>query len=181
MAYSNTIFVTNLFDMPHFVRDLEPARLVSIIQAELQPDRPNELAEHAHHRVEVHDIIEDQPFSVLIQDTHVQALIDFIHQWDPRDGALMTHCYAGVSRSTAAALIAAFMKTTDALGSARALRVAAPYAQPNRRVIALADHALGCEGELIAAVKEMGPATESVVEAPLTVLRIGDPLPRTLD
>jgi predicted protein tyrosine phosphatase len=181
MAHSNTIFVTSLYDMPHFVRELEPARLVSIIQPELQPDRPSELTEHAHHRVEVHDITADQPFSVHIQDDHVQALIEFINQWDPVEGALMTHCYAGVSRSTAAALIAAFMKTADALGSAWALRAAAPYAQPNRRVIALADHALGCDGELIAAREEMGPATETVAEAPLTVLRIGKDLPGPID
>jgi predicted protein tyrosine phosphatase len=172
VLHANTIFVTNLFDMPHFVRELKPARLVSIIQPELQPDRPSELVEYAHHRVEVHDITEDQPYSVLIQEPHVETLVEFIESWDPSIGALMTHCYAGVSRSTAAALIAAYIKTSDAEWSATALRAAAPYAQPNRRVIALADTVLGCDGELVAAREAMGNATHSVVEAPLTVLRI---------
>lgn len=174
MTHRNTIFVTNLFDMPKLVRELEPARLISIIQPELQPDRPSELIEHAHHRVEVHDITQDEPYSVLIQEEHLQSMVEFIDLWDPNQGALMTHCYAGISRSTATALIAAYMKTNDALGSARALRVAAPYAQPNRRVIALADRVLGCNGALIAAREDIGTASEFVAEAPLTVLRIGD-------
>ena len=103
----------------------------------------------------------------------VESLIDFLEGWDPAEGALLTHCYAGVSRSTAAALIAATIKTGDPEWSARRLRVAAPHALPNRRIVALADEALGLSGSLIRACQAMGSSTVSVAEGPLTVLRIG--------
>ena len=59
-------------------------------------------------------------------------LIDFLDTWDG-EAALLIHCLAGVSRSTAAALIAHVLKTGDPRKSATALRKASPYAWPNRR------------------------------------------------
>ena len=123
--HPRTIFVTSLFDMPHFVRELTPARVVSIIQAELQPERPRELAESRHLRVQVHDISEHRDDHILPDRVHVETLIDFVSDWNPDEGALLTHCYAGVSRSTAAALIAAAIKTGDAHWSAMRLRACA--------------------------------------------------------
>ena len=173
MIHPHTIFVTSLFDMPHYVRELEPARLISIIQPELQPDRPPELIEAAHLRVGVHDISEHQAYHILPGSEEVATLIDFIHSWNPHEGALLAHCYAGVSRSTATALIAATMKTSDPHWAALRLRAAAPHAAPNSRIIALADDLLGLQGSLIDACQSMGESA-GVVEGPLTVLRIGD-------
>ena len=171
MPHPNTIFVTSLFDMPHYVRELEPARLVSIIQPELQPVRPAEFTEDAHLRVAVHDITEPEFDGVLIEEAHVRQLIAFIEAWDAAEGALLTHCYAGISRSTAAALIACYVKTGDGETSAAALRTAAPHAAPNRRIISLADAVLGCAGALSDARERMGAPSLAIVEAPLTTLR----------
>jgi predicted protein tyrosine phosphatase len=172
--HPRTIFVTSLFDMPHFVRELTPARVVSIIQPELQPPRPEELPEPAHLRVGVHDISEHRDDHILPGQRDIEALVDFVHGWNPDDGALLTHCYAGVSRSTAAALIAATMKTGDAHWSAIRLRAAAPHAYPNRRIIALADDILGLHGLLIDACEAMGSSSPVGEVGPLTVLRIGE-------
>ncbi len=171
MAHPNTIFVTSLFDMPHYVRELEPARLVSIIQPELQPARPAEVTRDAHLRVAVHDIAEPEFDCVLIEEAHVRQLIGFIEAWDAAEGALLTHCYAGISRSTAVALIACYVKTGDGETSAVTLRTAAPHAAPNRRIISLADTVLGCAGALIDARERMGAPLPAIVEAPLTTLR----------
>ncbi|MGE0624106.1 MAG: tyrosine phosphatase family protein [Pseudomonadales bacterium] len=171
-THPHTIFVTSLFEMPRFVRELAPVRVLSIIQPELQPERPRELEEARHLRVAVHDISEHSPDQILAARRDVETLIDFAQSWDPAEGAFLAHCYAGVSRSTAAALIAATMKTGDPHWSARQLRAAAPHAQPNRRIIALADEVLALDGELIRARESMGQAM-SVFEGPLTVLRIG--------
>lgn len=169
--HPHTIFVTSLFEMPHFVRELTPARVVSIIQPEFQPERPPTLGEAAHLRVAVHDISDYRPDQILAARRDVESLIGFVEGWDPADGAFLAHCYAGVSRSTAAALIAATIKTADPHWSALHLRAAAPHAQPNRRIIALADEILGLDGALVSARESMGEAT-SVFEGPLTVLRI---------
>ena len=170
--HPHTIFVTSLFDMPHYVEELSPTRVVSIIQPELQPERPEGLAERAHLRVGVHDISEHTPDSILAGVRDVEELIDFIDAWDPAEGALLAHCYAGVSRSTATALIAAAMKTDDPAWSATRLRAAAPHAIPNRRIIELADAVLGLGGSLLEAREAMGAPSVSPEEAAITVLRI---------
>ncbi len=84
-------------------------------------------------------------------------LIESLRATEP-DARVLFHCIAGISRSTAAALIAL---TLDADGreqeAARQLRLAAPHAHPNRRIIALADEILRRDGRLIAAREAMGP------------------------
>jgi predicted protein tyrosine phosphatase len=164
------IYVTNLFDLPMHVRALRPGYLVSIIQPEFQPDTPAEITPARHHRVDVHDISEPRPGSIVPGHEHITSLVDFLTEW-PLDQSLMVHCYAGVSRSTAAALIGHFIKTGDEHASASALRAAAPHALPNRRIIALADDILGCGGRLVAAREAMGHG-ESVVEGPLVTLSL---------
>ncbi|MGD8828998.1 MAG: hypothetical protein PVF57_00200 [Pseudomonadales bacterium] len=178
LSHPQTIFVTNLFDMPHYVRELAPVRVISIIQPEFQPDRPASLAATHHLRLGVHDISERLPDQILADHADIERLIAFLQDWDPGEGALLTHCYAGVSRSTATALIAATIKTGDPVGSARRLRTAAPHAQPNRRIVVLADEILGLAGALIAARDAMG-AHQNVAEGPLTVLRLVDALSST--
>jgi predicted protein tyrosine phosphatase len=171
--HPHTIFVTNLFDMPHYVGELVPTHVVSIIQPELQPARPEQLPESGHLRVGVHDISEQQEDQILAAYQDIETLVRFIDTWNPSDGAFLTHCYAGVSRSTATALIAASIKTGDPEWSALRLRAAAPHAYPNRRIIALADEVLGLRGRLLDACEAMG-SSSPVVEGPLTVLRIGE-------
>ena len=166
-----SIYVTSLFEMPHYVRTLRPSHLISIIQPEYQPDTPPEIASANHHRVQVHDISEPAAGSIAPEASHVRDLVDFVHGWQA-DAPLLVHCYAGVSRSTAAALIAHVMKTGNALDSALALRRAAPHAIPNALIIALADDILGLDGGLIEARLAMGESTYAeqapLVELPVT-------------
>ena len=164
------IYVTNLFDLSDHVRAVGPGYLVSIIQPVYQPETPPEINPQRHLRVAVDDISEPSADFIMPGHGHIEELIDYLHDW-PGDEALMTHCYAGVSRSTAVALIAHFMKEGNEHESARALREAAPHAWPNRRIISLADDILGCGGRLIEARESMGPSVP-VVEAPLVELSL---------
>ena len=150
-----TIYVTSLFEMPHYVRILQPSHLISIIQPEFQPDTPPEIDPAHHLRVQVHDISEPADGFIPPGDSHIRELIDFLHRWQT-DTPLLVHCYAGISRSTAAALIARVVKTGDALDAALALRRAAPHAKPNALIVALADDILGLGGCLIEARRAMG-------------------------
>ena len=170
--HPHTIFVTSLADMPHYVDELSPARVVSIIQPELQPARPRSLEPQAHLRIGVHDISSHTPDGILPGIRDVEALVEFLDGWDPERGALLSHCYAGVSRSTAAGLIAAVMKTGDPTWSALRLRSAAPHAIPNPRIIELADQILGLAGTLVEARAMMGAPSVSPEEARIAVLRI---------
>ena len=85
----------------------------------------------------------------------MRVLIDFLRDWRVQ-APLLVHCYAGVSRSTATALIARVVKTNDPYQAAMALRQAAPHARPNSLMIELADDILGLDGSLIEAKQAMG-------------------------
>lgn len=152
-----TIYVSSLADMPYLVPQLGVRDLVSIIQPNAQPPTPAGINSARHHRCPVHDIVEARPGQVLPEAGHIAELIGFLRTWDG-EAPLLIHCHAGVSRSTAVALIAHVLQTGDPLRSATALRKASPYAWPNRRIVALADSFLGLDGGLIAARESMGPA-----------------------
>ncbi len=149
------VFVTSLFDMPHYVRTLGPSHLVSVIQPELQPDTPAEIIRENHLRIQVDDISESMDGLIRPGEEHIRTLIEFLHDWQMA-APLLVHCYAGISRSTATALIAHVVKKSDPEGAAIALRKAAPHARPNTLMIALADDILGLGGQLIEAKQSMG-------------------------
>jgi len=90
-------------------------------------------------------------------DEHVSKLIAFVRGWD-RAAPLVMHCYAGISRSTAAAYVAAcaLNPQRDERAIARKLRLASPTATPNFRIVALADRALARAGRMTTAIEEIG-------------------------
>ena len=113
------------------------------------------------------DIADDQPGLVAPRRDHVAELLAFVA--DRQAGAsLLIHCWAGVSRSTAAAYIAACLR--DGPGQemvlAERLRHAAPFATPNRRLIALADEMMGRDGAMIAAIEAIGQGVECTLGEP---------------
>ena len=86
------------------------------------------------------------------------GLIAFVRAWPHEEAPLLIHCMAGISRSMAAALIALVTKAGGReMEAAGQIRRAAPHAYPNRRMIALADGLLACEGRLVEAREAMGP------------------------
>jgi predicted protein tyrosine phosphatase len=88
---------------------------------------------------------------------HVVKLIEFVRGWD-RAAPLVMHCYAGISRSTAAAYVTAcaLNPERDELAIALALRRVSRTATPNLRLVALADQALGRDGRMNAAIEQIG-------------------------
>jgi predicted protein tyrosine phosphatase len=89
-----------------------------------------------------------------------------VRGWD-RGSPLVVHCFAGISRSTAAAFVSvcALNPDREELAVARALRDASSTACPNLRIVALADAVLGRGGRMVAAIDAIGRggyATEGV-------------------
>lgn len=91
------------------------------------------------------------------QESHVRQIIDFAQQWNTA-APLLIHCWMGVSRSPAAAMIASltiFPDDDDEALAAR-LRKASPFATPNIRLVQIADDVLGRKGRFADAVKMLG-------------------------
>ncbi|MDK1025547.1 MAG: dual specificity protein phosphatase family protein [Gammaproteobacteria bacterium] len=166
------IHICSLFDMHHYARTLRPGFLVSAIQPEFQPETPPEVTTARHHRMAVHDITSPAFGSIHTQHEHMENLISFLKAWSTSNESLLIHCYAGISRSTAVALLALCIKKQCAeLDAALALRTAAPHAKPNQLIISLADEILILNGRLIAALEAMGSGTPAS-EGPLVSLSI---------
>ena len=168
------IYVCNLHEMPTHAGVLRPSHLISLVTSVEQPPTPDGILIERHLRLEIDDISEPLPGAVLPERHHVESLIEFIDIWAHDDAPLLVHCVAGISRSMASALIALVLKAGGREEeAARRLRAAAPHAQPNRRIIGLADEILGLEGRLIAAREAMGPA-ELLMHGPLVRLPLLD-------
>jgi len=131
----------------HFVSLIDPDEIDTF----LQPPR------HTRHRLQLvfHDLddIEIQlPKYAKYkapEKRHVEALIDFGRSMAPLDDwGLLTHCEAGISRSSAAAitmLAAAGYPPQLAFGL---VRRACPQMLPNRRILRMADGILNTNGHL---------------------------------
>lgn len=119
--------------------------------------RPDAIAPDRHLLVGVSDIVSPTAGYTHPEEGHVAAMLAFFAAWD-REAPLLMHCYAGVSRSTAAAYVGACALRPDRSEEevAAALRSASPTATPNARIVALADALLGRQGRMAAAIARLG-------------------------
>jgi predicted protein tyrosine phosphatase len=119
--------------------------------------RPDCISSENHLLLGMDDITAPLEGYIAPADEHVASLLTFVRRWD-RAAPLVLHCYAGISRSTAAAFVTAcaLNPTRDERRIARSLRLASPTATPNIRIVALGDKALARSGRMTAAIEAIG-------------------------
>ena len=144
--------------------------LVTLLSPGTEVERPTGILPERHLYLAVSDIVEPMPGHVLPDAAHLDEFLGFVHAWD-RAAPMLIHCFAGVSRSTAAAYIAAcaLAPKRDEFAIARSLRVASPTASPNARLVALADDALGRRGRMSEAIAAIGRGRECSEGEPFTL------------
>jgi predicted protein tyrosine phosphatase len=100
-------------------------------------------------------------------EAHVQTLLDFVQQWD-RMHPIVIHCWAGISRSTAAAFITAcaLFPHQDELRIARRLRQASASATPNPVLVSAADQILKRQGRMVSAIQSIGRGADAFEGTP---------------
>lgn len=151
------LHVCSLRLIPDTVRETGARSLLTLINVGTPVERPADIAGDRHLFIGVSDIVDPTDGHIHPAEEHVQQVLDFAARWDRREPVIV-HCYAGVSRSTAAAFIIACALAPERPEAeiARAIRDASPTATPNRRLVAIADRMLGREGRMVAAVEAIG-------------------------
>jgi predicted protein tyrosine phosphatase len=141
--------------------------LVSLINLGTPVPRPEAISAENHLFIGINDITEAQEGMVLPDELHVRQLIAFAATWD-RASPMVIHCFAGISRSTAAAVttLALLAPGRDERDIALSLRAASPTATPNARIVALADRLLGRDGRLIEAIAGIGRGVDAMESVP---------------
>lgn len=156
------IIVTNLRDSHSALEIHGATRAISILSPDTpHPDFP-QLAAGQHLRLTFHDIASETAGLDGPKRHDAERLIDFIRGWDQR-APMLIHCWAGISRSTAAAFTALCLlrPTENENDLARQLREASPSATPNRLIVSQVDGLLGRGGRMIDAVASMGRGADA--------------------
>ncbi|MGJ0396569.1 MAG: tyrosine phosphatase family protein [Methylocystis sp.] len=164
------LYVCSLTKVVDTVRESGARSLVTILTAGASLVRPCEIAPERHLRIAVSDIDAPREGHILPGEEHINRLLAFLEEWD-RSAPLVIHCYAGVSRSPAAAFVAACALTPrrSEMDIAHELRRVSPTATPNRRLVAIADDRLGRAGRMSAAIAAIGRGTDCYEGAPFAL------------
>ncbi len=152
------MIVCPLHEIEDVVRERGASHLLTLIDPATLPETPASILADRHLKLGVNDITEVVDGLVCPDESTVDAVLQFGRAWDGAS-PLVVHCWAGISRSTAAAYMIACERNpgTPEAEIAQTLRQASPTAYPNRRLVALADAALGRGGRMTEAVRAMGP------------------------
>jgi predicted protein tyrosine phosphatase len=131
--------------------------VVSLLGSEDNLTLPPGVARGDHLWLQFHDIVEPRDGHIHPAGEHIEKLIGFVKRWQ-RASPMVIHCYAGISRSTAAAFVAVCTLNSEGTEGAiaQALRRASATATPNIRIVALADDVLGRRGRMVDAVTAIG-------------------------
>ncbi len=164
------IHVCSLTQIANAVRETGARSMVTLINPLYPVTRPLEIEAARHLHISVSDIVEPLDGHVAPDVAHVQDLLRFARAWD-RAHPLLIHCYAGVSRSTAAAYVAACALRPDFCEqeTARTLRALSPTATPNARIVAIADELLQRNGRMVAAINDIGRGADCFEGVPFAL------------
>ncbi|CAN7564809.1 tyrosine phosphatase family protein [Pararhizobium sp. LjRoot238] len=152
--------------------------MVSLLAKDQSFHRPAVIDATRHLSLGVNDIsFGGNDGLVAPQESHVMQIIGFAQQWD-RSAPLLVHCWMGISRSPAAAVIAALAvePDQDEAELARRLRAASAYVTPNIRLIEIGDHLLSRNGRLVAAIKAIGRGADADGNVPFVFSPLPEPV-----
>jgi predicted protein tyrosine phosphatase len=151
------ILVTPLSGIEDAIRRYRPSHMMTLLSPEHMIETPGGIDAERHLRLGLNDVADAGLSDMPPNTRHVDELIAFGRTWDAR-APILVHCWAGISRSMAAA----FTLLCDRLGAgyehdiARAMRQRAAHAYPNPLLVRLADNALRRDGRMVAAVEMIG-------------------------
>lgn len=153
-----SIYVCPLARLQQTVTETEARYVVTAINPWSIPETPRGVTPDNHLKVVINDITQPHKDLIHPEPNHIASLIGFARHWN-RDGPLVVHCLAGISRSSAAAFIiaCALSNSADEHLIAHEMRRASKTANPNLLMIRHADSLLARGGRMIAAIEALTP------------------------
>ncbi|MFL0694344.1 MAG: tyrosine phosphatase family protein [Agrobacterium tumefaciens] len=145
--------------------------MISLLAANQDFHRPAVIQAERHLKLAMNDISFAGTGDLIApQEAHVAEIIGFAKTWDQTQ-PLVVHCWMGVSRSPAAAMIASLAVAPDDDDDALAkrLRDASPFATPNMRLVEIGDEMLGRGGRFVKAVKALGRGADADGNTPFVL------------
>jgi len=165
-----SIHVTPLSRLHETVAASRASHVVTLINAATAVPCPPGIDADRHLFIGVSDIVDPTDGHIVPAQVHVEQLLTFARAWD-RSQPMVIHCWAGISRSTAAAYISACMfdpsRGEDEI--ALVLRRASPSATPNARLVAIADDILGRNGRMVTAIAGIGRGEDAFEGTPFSL------------
>lgn len=170
----STLHVCPLSRLPETVAAVGASHVATLMGSDPAVARPASIAPENHLILAVNDIVEATEGLTLATSDHLGRFIGFVRGWD-RARPMVIHCWAGVSRSTAGAYIAAcaLMPERDEVELAQVLRRQSPIATPNARFVRIADALLGRDGRMIAAIEAIGRGADAFEGEPFLLTEVG--------
>jgi len=145
--------------------------MITLIAEDHNFHRPGIIDPARHLNVTVNDItFAGKEGLIAPRESHVAEIAAFARAWD-QTSPLLIHCWMGVSRSPAAALIAALAANPglDDAELAANLRRVSQQATPNSRLVEIGDTYLARSGRLVSAVKSIGRGADYAGDAPFVL------------
>ena len=168
---NGTIIVTSLRDAPIQLAQHKALHAIGILGPDAEHPVFGELPDANHLRLSFHDVAAITPGLSAPRSDDMAKLLQFLRQWNA-ESPLLIHCWAGISRSTAAGYIACCLlrPDDDEFELSQELRAASPSATPNPLLVALADQALGRNGRMIKAIDGIGRGANAFEGTPFKLV-----------
>ncbi len=156
------IHVCSLSRLHDTVEETGARHIVTLINEGTPVARPRSVEAGNHLFLGMNDIVQPLEGYIAPGEEHVGQLLRFVQRWD-RANPLVVHCWAGISRSTAAAFVTvcALNPRRDEDMLATRIREMSPEATPNLRIVTIADRLLGREGRMVRAIEGIGRGREA--------------------
>jgi predicted protein tyrosine phosphatase len=166
----SAIHVCSLSRLHDEAARLKASHVLTLISDISTVATPADVHPDNHLMIQVNDIEAPQQGLVAPDDRHVGDVIAFARAWHG-EAPLLVHCFAGISRSTAAAFISACTLRPELAESSIAnhLRLASPTASPNRLMVRIADDLLSRGGRMADAIERIGRGEMTSEAAPFVL------------
>jgi len=160
------IHVTSLSGLADLAASLGPVDLLTLLSPSAEPRDWDGLARGHHLQLAFHDIVVPTPGLIAPDGDTMQAILDFGREGGA-ERPMLIHCWAGISRSSAAAYVIACERNPGFENEiADELRQRSPLVTPNSLMVQISDELLGRNGAMTAAITRIGRGADAFEGAP---------------